>query len=72
MKDLRDIRDGANPLDKPTFLAKLEEDLVGNQFNEHHLVAKLKNPQEFGNVKRSFVQELMANIERRCVCIKIK
>ena len=41
VKSLHDIRDGVNPLGKPTFLGQLTTDLVDGVFKEHK-ISRLK------------------------------
>ena len=67
LRCLEEIRDDVNPLEKPTYLSKLKEDLVDGKFKGDWTVAKMKHASEFKNVKTNFINAVITNIEHRYV-----
>ena len=63
---LLEIRDGINPMNRPRMSDRLQQDLDKGNFKGHR-VDKLTTPTHFDNVRKSFIDELLKNLDKRFV-----
>lgn len=64
MTELKQIRDGINPLGKARYAEICDSQIKDGVYNEHH-VAKLKTPDQYKNAVTKYIDAIMENLDQR-------